>query len=363
MEIRKKFAVSAILLIFCSIIHFYSLNKLRVETGYSIHFFDSFSRFLRSLFGWLPFSFGDILYGLLAAWLIWKAVQFFRFVFKKRAAEKAKKPIYINGFLDVFLFCAAIYLVFNVFWGINYNRKGIAWQINLKMEKYTTEDLKQIDSLLVQKINASKKILVEQKNAYPPNRILFSKVNEAYHEAANIYPFLKYSPMSLKSSMWGWLGNYTGFTGYYNPFTAEAQVNTTVPKFLHPVIACHEVAHQLGYAKEMEANFVGYLAASNSKDPLFNYSVYLDLFVYAYRNLYFTDSAAAKSYKAQLIPAVIDDLHEWSEFNKNHQSIAEPVVRLIYGLYLQGNQQPEGVLSYDEVTGFIIAYYKKFGRI
>ena len=68
-------------------------------------------------------------------------------------------------------------------------------------------------------------------------------------------------------------------------------------------------------------------------------------------------------YKKQLDTAVILDLKEWSDFNKKHTSIVEPIVRAIYGLYLQGNQQPEGVFSYDEVTGFIIAYYKKFGRI
>lgn len=163
--------------------------------------------------------------------------------------------------------------------------------------------------------------------------------------------------------MWGWLGNYTGFTGYYNPFTAEAQLNTTVPKFLHPFIACHEVAHQLGYAKEMEANFVGYLAGSNSGDPLIKYSVYLDIFLYSYRNLFIIDSISAKGYKDQLTPAVMKDLKEWADFNRNHSSVVEPLVRMVYGLYLRGNQQPQGVLSYDEVTGFIIAYYKKFGKI
>lgn len=188
-------------------------------------------------------------------------------------------------------------------------------------------------------------------------------VSEVYNNASRLYPFLAYQPSSIKSSMWGWLGNYTGFTGYYNPFTAESQVNTTVPKFLHPFIACHEVAHQLGYAKEMEANFVGYLAAGNSGIPLFQYSVYLDLFIYANRNLYLADSASAKIYSGNLGPDVVLDIKEWREFNRRHQSIAEPVVRWIYGKYLQGNQQPEGVLSYDEVTGFMIAYYKKFGRI
>ena len=174
---------------------------------------------------------------------------------------------------------------------------------------------------------------------------------------------IKYHTISIKPSMWGWLGNYTGFTGYYNPFTGEAQVNTTVPEFLQPYIACHEVAHQLGYAKEMEANFVGYLAASASQDTLFHYSVYLDLFFYSNRNLYGNDSAGAKSFAMQLLPSVKADIKEWKDFNRRHKNPIEPVIRWVYGKFLEGNQQPQGVLSYDEVTSFMIAYYKKFGKI
>ena len=95
-----------------------------------------------------------------------------------------------------------------------------------------------------------------------------------------------------------------GFTGYYNPFTGEAQVNTTVPKFLLPYITLHEIGHQLGYAKEDEANFSGYLAAVDSHDTLFQYSTYLDLFVYANREVFYFDSTASKLAAAQLVPEV-----------------------------------------------------------
>jgi len=85
--------------------------------------------------------------------------------------------------------------------------------------------------------------------------------------------------------------------------------------------------------------------------------------MYSNQNLFETDSVSAKKYRKQLIPAVVDDIIEWRLFNKKHSSLAEPVFRWIYGIYLKQNQQPQGVLSYDEVTGFIIAYYKKFGKI
>jgi hypothetical protein len=261
------------------------------------------------------------------------------------------------------LIAGCLYILFNIFWGINYNRVGISSQLGFQMKKYTTDDLKEINCLLLQKINSSKEALIQQQVEYPSNAQLRTDIKRAYDKLAVQYPYLAYHNVSFKSSMWGWLGNYTGFTGYYNPFTGEAQLNTTVPKFIQPFTACHEVAHQIGYAKEMEANFVGYLAAANSDDPLFHYSVYLDLFSYANRNLYYTDSVAARLYRRELSPAVVKDLKEWIAFSRRHQNPAEPVIRWLYGKFLESNQQPQGILSYDEVTGFLISYYHKFGKI
>ena len=359
MKVKTKPVIAISLLVVCIIIHIYSNDELRVETGYSTHFFVQFSRFLRYSFGSISISIGDILYGSAAIWIFWKVTKVFIFLFKK----KKEKILWTNGLINFISFFCILYIIFNIFWGINYNRKGIAWQLGLTIKPYSALQLKEMNGLLIDKINSSKKLLLQKQEAYPSNKQLFAMVDNAYKNVSLQYPFLQYQPEALKSSLWGWLGNYTGFTGYYNPFSGEAQVNTSVPKFSQPYIACHEVGHQLGYAKEMEANFVGYLAAVSSKDTLFHYSVYLDLFNYANRNLYFIDSSAAKLYTKQLIPQVITDIKEIITFNRKHQSPVEPVIRWLYGKYLQGNQQPQGIYSYDEVTGFIIAYYKKFGKI
>jgi hypothetical protein len=231
------------------------------------------------------------------------------------------------------------------------------------MDVYEARDLEMINGLLVQKVNDAKQVLVNQHSKYPSRHELFNTVLEAYKSAEKEYPFLQYQTVSLKPSVWSWVGNYMGFTGYYNPFTGEAQVNTLVPKFLQPFTTCHEIAHQLGYAKEMEANFVAYLAAKQSADTLLQYSVYLDLFMYSNRNLYATDSTAANVYRKQLSPEVMKDLQEWRDFNNRHRNPIEPVFRWIYSKYLEGNQQPQGVLSYDAVTGFLVAFYKKNGKI
>lgn len=256
-----------------------------------------------------------------------------------------------------------VYICFNMLWGMNYNRQGIASQLGLKMEKYTSAELKEVNEVLLKKVNESKKAILQNRTSSLQNREIFGGALEAYKELNKQYSFLYYHPRSVKSSFWGWLGNYTGFLGYYNPITGEAQVNTTVPKFSQPYTTCHEIAHQLGYAKENEANFVGYLAAAASKDTIFHYSVYLDLFLYAARNLSRADTLAARAFARQLLPEVKADLKEWSDFNDRHKNVVEPIIKWIYGKYLENNQQPSGILSYDEVTGFLVAYHKKFGKL
>ena len=359
MKIKRLLIITGVLLLLALLVRWYSASAARVEGSYSNGFYPPFAGFLRHVFGWLPISFGDILYGALVVFLLWRLIRGIIRLFKKRVSWKG----FGMGCLKLVAIMLAVYVYFNISWGINYNRNGIADQLNLQMEKYSNSDLQNLNGMLVEKVNAAKASLVNSNAAYPSSPALFARVRSAYAKLDTAYPFLQYHTVSLKSSMWGWLGNYTGFTGYYNPFTGEAQVNTTVPKFLQPFICCHEVAHQLGYAKEMEANFVGYLAASASGDTLFHYSVYLDLFFYSNRNLYAMDSVAAKTYSKQLSPAVHADIDEWKKFVRSHKNPIEPVIRWIYGKYLQSNQQPQGVLAYDEVTSFLIAYYKKFGKI
>ncbi len=359
MKLRKTLSFSLLLLILAVSIHLFSLDPLLVERGYSNGLYPYVSGVLRYLFGWLPFSFGDVLYGGLVLWLIIRLIKNTRAALKKRITTQS----FIGGLAYALNFLLIVYISFNLLWGINYNRMGIARQLHLELQKYSADDLKRINALLIEKVNVSKQALVDGKSASPSKQELFARVSKAYGRVQKTHPFLQYHPVSLKPSVWSWLGNYMGFTGYYNPFTGEAQVNTLVPKFLQPFTTSHEVAHQLGYAKEMEANFVGYLAASHSNDTLLHYSVYLDLFMYSNRNLFETDSSVAKEFRKQLIPAVQDDLKEWRRFYLRHQNPFEPVFRWIYGVYLRRNQQPQGVLSYDEVTGFLIAYYKKTGKI
>mgnify|MGYP001019840226 CR=1 FL=1 len=244
MTARKKLILTLILLVFCLLIRFYASDETRVENGYSNRIFPMIGQGFSYILGSIPLSVGDFIYGGFVIFITWKVLSFLIGLIRKQ--RKWKEIGRTDTLLSFLFFCWVVYLYFNIAWGINYNRKGIAWQLGLKMQKYEVAELREMNCLLIDKVNESKRALVKSNAVYPDNKALFERVNKAYIKLGKEYPFLACDPPSLKSSLWGWFGNYAGFTGYYNPFTGEAQVNTTVPKFLQPYIAYHDLAHQVG---------------------------------------------------------------------------------------------------------------------
>ncbi|HRD42250.1 MAG TPA: DUF3810 family protein, partial [Ferruginibacter sp.] len=64
-----------------------------------------------------------------------------------------------------------------------------------------------------------------------------------------------------------------------------------------------------------------------------------------------------------LLPQVKEDYKLWRNFKRAHQSFMNPVITVLYGNFLKQNQQPLGMQSYNAVTGFLIDWYKKYGKI
>ena len=355
---KRKWMFIVALFVVALLIKFASFNSGFVERYYSTGLYIFISNTLRILFGWLPFSIGDVLYAIVAVWLLIKLVRFIKRLFTKQL----RKQLFFASLRKLAGLVLIVYILFNVLWGLNYNRKGIAYQLKLQPQKETKEDLFLLTRFLLQKVNSGRRSLPQQVHYLSPEQT-FSEATTAYKNAERQYPFLRYQNSSIKSSFYGLPGNYLGFSGYYNPFTAEAQVNTKMISFLMPYTTCHEMAHQLGYASEDEANFVGYLAAKSSPDMQFQYSVYFDLFNYANSELFVFDSTAAKNNYKQLDTLVKQDIKAYRLFLQRYENPLEPIITILYGNYLKANNQPEGIKTYSLVTAWLIDYRKKYGDL
>jgi len=198
---------------------------------------------------------------------------------------------------------------------------------------------------------------------YPDNKTIFNEAINLYDSAKKVYPYLTYHHPDVKKMLSGTVGNYSGFLGYYNPFTGEAQVNTTAPVFTIPFTACHEIGHQLGFASESEASFAGYLVIRSNNSPVFKYSVYFDLFGFANGELYIRDSIAAKQNVKLLDTLVRKDYAAYRQYLRAYKNPLEPLLTKLYDNYLKAHNQTKGIESYDEVVAWVIAYYKKYGTL
>lgn len=355
-----KIVAASCILIIIILIKIASFYPAWIEKNYSRGIYPYISWLYRTVFGWIPFSIGDILYLVTGFYLLINIINLFKRL-KNRPFEKQNLK---ESILKVFFTLSIIYIYFNLSWGLNYNRPGIAYQLQLKSSKHSVRDLKLLTDTLLKKVNECRAMLGKGKISYKKYPEIFFEAQTAYRKStAAGFSYLAYNTKSVKRSLYGRMGNYLGFLGYYNPFTGEAQLNLTMPRFLIPYVTCHEIAHQLGYASESEANFVAYLAAVQSPDNLFHYSTYFDLFNYANSELALKDSSAAKNNYEKLDPLVQNDVEELREYWRKSDNFIEPFIKVFYDNYLKANQQSEGVKSYNDVTGWLIAYSKKYGRL
>lgn len=350
---------SWVLLILLTIaIKWISLYPNWVEKNYTYGFYPFISKVQRFLFGWIPFSIGDLFYGFLILVILFRVGKFFKYLFQK----KLNRRYFVVALQQAIFLVLFIYVFFNLLWGLNYNRKGISYQLGIQVKTYTVKDLDTLTTALVARLNTYAAFVTpEQRDSFQRKRALFDMSADAYKEAAKQFSFLRYTPVSVKPSIFSYAGNYLGFQGYYNPFSGEAQVNTTIPPAMEPFVTTHEIAHQLGYAKENEANFVAFLACRHSQSVALKYSMYFDMYNYAIREVRKRDSTMAITFQKQLHPQVWKDISNYQDFFRKYRNPVEPVIMWAYGHYLKANNQPGGKMTYNEVVAWLIAYYKKFG--
>lgn len=330
-----------------------------VENYYASSFYPLIHSMQHLLFGWLPFSFGDILYAIAIFFFLVMIIRILRRLYLQGLGTFSGWEIFRSSLL----FVLTLYLVFNVFWGLNYNRPGVDRMLELDTASFRKSDLLELMDALVIKVNALDSAAHARRSVLADPDSLYGKTIEAYSFLSKENVRFRVATPSIKTSLFGFFGNYLGYTGYYNPFTGEAQVNTAVPLFLQPFTSCHELGHLLGFARENEANFAGYLAARSSPDPAFRYSVYFDMYLYGRSYLKRSDSLLIRKYDTLLDPLVKKDMDELKAFYLRHQNPVEKIIDRLYDSYLQANQQPDGKKTYSKVIQWLVAYRKKYGEI
>ena len=322
-----------------------------IERYYSQGFYPYLSTASRYLFGWIPFSIGDVFYlliGVLAIRWLYKNVR--RLTFEP-----------VRFFVDILATLSIVYFVFNLLWGFNYYRVPLYKTLNIKTD-YTTEQLISITERLISKSNALHRNLgfsdsVKVVIPYSQKEI-FKKSIDGYKNLESEYPNLSYSPKSIKKSGWSLGLTYMGYSGYYNPFSGEAQVNNLIKTYKFPVVSCHEQAHQLGYAAENEANFIATLATLANDDDYIRYTGYIFALRYCINEIARRDIDTYYIILKTINPGILASYKEMRDFWQKYQNPFETVSKLFWDQFLKANNQSKGIMSYSYMVALVVNHYE-----
>lgn len=259
------------------------------------------------------------------------------------------------------LVCAAetIYLLLCLFLGASYYADNFQDKSGVMAAPSSVDTLYELTDYFAEKLGACYENVPRDEagrfNAGLDD--IFSSARGIYSGAGELFDFLYTDNPPPKRVMLSRLMSRFNYTGYYFPFTGEANINTDAPASLIPSTIAHETAHQQGIASEQEANFAAVLACTLSGDPVYEYSGWLFGYIHLGNALYKYDKEGYYSIAVSLPDEVKADLKAnneyWSAFETKGAEISEK----IYDTLLKSYGQQLGVHSYGAVVDLLIAWY------
>ncbi|SFI23024.1 DUF3810 domain-containing protein [Halpernia frigidisoli] len=330
---------------------FYILSKSENAIEFFNQLFELKKNVHQIIFSKIQFSVGDAFYILIVIFLLLIIVNLFK---KKRRPKSA---------FALIIFCNIFYLIYQIFWGMLYFQKSLSDK--LSKEDATINEAKKLSFKYLKLCIADRENVDENKQGIFVIKDLKSVKESILKEQKKLPSQFSTKKSTLindfKPSLFRNVMSSTGILGYYNPFTAEAQFNEDLPATFLPFTLAHESSHQLGFARENEANFIGYLTGKNSGNKALKYST--DLFVLKSLLAFVADSDPAfiKFMISQFSPKMKADRQNDLDFVKKHNGFLNVVFDVSNNLFLKSNQQ-KGSITYSYFTVMLIKYERSAGQ-
>ena len=352
-QIRQLLVKSFIIAVIALVVFLFGLSQQLVLTCYSNGIYPIISTVLRVISAIFPFAIGDLLYVVLILFGLLQLAIFFKKI-KKNKINKTHRVIIPLKLLHMVLL---FYISFKLLWGLNYARPSITQQLNIGNERYDVKQLVALGNYFVAKLNAL------QPNLNPRLSFNIHELHQKavihYQKMERINSFFAYPHPSIKPVLNDWLVSKMGIEGYYNPLSGEANVNMKLPAWVLPFVTCHEISHQLGVAREDEANLVAYLVGINSEDINFQYSVNYNMLRYILLEIRIKSPEDYLKLRNRISPALLENFKIESDFWKRYNGQMSGYMGVAFDKFLKLNNQKRGIKSYQNIVIWLWNYHKK----
>ena len=272
--------------------------------------------------------------------------------------KKGAQPFHRMAKYGVFVLKTVCILLsaFILLGGFNYN--------SLPLSEIAGYEIRETDTELL----AALCLLLEDKAAENyvdatdiPLFDLLDEAENAYANAREKYTFLNNytdylsppKPAALSIAMC-----YLQLSGIYPIVYTESLVNYKAPRAGLPHTICHELAHQMGFAREDEANYIAFIACISSSRKEFVYSGYYAAFVYSMNALYQYDCEKWEEVYKQTDSRILQHMRQANEFWDSYTTpndVLGNISESVNDAYLNSNNVQDGVHSYGRVVDLLIA--------
>ncbi|SHI58849.1 DUF3810 domain-containing protein [Lutispora thermophila] len=327
-----------------------------IENIYSRRIYKFISQPLSKITGIFPFSLAELVFYIFFLWCIITLIKLLLSIIA------VNKPMIFKLIKEIVAVLSILFFMFVSLWGLNYYRLPLSQSLNLTNGEYTKEDLKELCIYLIDKANTYRDDVKENSRGVMElsqgKRYAVSNAYKIYDNIAKKYPVFKGNYGKPKIVMASKLMSYAGIAGIFIPFTIEANVNGDMPDAVFPSSMIHEMAHQRGFAREDEANFIAFLTCIYSDDVDFKYSGTLLALIHSINTLYKVDKDAAVELTSQYGPGLKKDLANINAYWDKFEGPVERASTKLNNTYLKANNQKDGVQSYGRMVDLLLSYYE-----
>lgn len=366
MGLKKGFKkLSFVLLIPLGLLlgYFATLSPELVEKLYSTGIYKIIATPLNLISGIFPFSLGEM---LLIGLIILLIVKLIKFIIRMFKTPKQFKQLLLDLVLNILVLVSVLYFSFVVMWGINYQRLPFSQIAGLNVQPAKTSELADVFENLSDKANELRKYVNENEQGVmilpSGKQDALKRAYKGYENAAKIYPEFKGIYARPKGVLLSEVMSYLNIEGIYSTYTGEANVNTSINDASFPFTACHEMAHQRGFSREDEANYIAYIACKNHPDKDFQYSGMLSALIYTGNALYQYNPDSYWKIRNNYSEGVNRDLDAITRYWKKYETSVKDFSNSVNDSYLKINRQEDGVNSYGRMVDLLIAEYKKSAK-
>ena len=271
-----------------------------------------------------------------------------------------KKEIILKTALTFLSLAAAFYGGFCLLWGFYYQYSDGMDFCDLQESPISVEELSGVCLYFADKANElGTQVNRDENQLFTTDReYILSLSHSLYENLAEIYPALQGASLRAKGVIHSRFMSRINFTGFFFPFTGEANVNTDSPVCLFPATIAHEIAHQRGIAREDWANFVAVIACMESPYTEYRYSAALLAYIHLSNALYKADYNRWLEIRNRLSESVLCDLTAntayWTRYSSGG---AAKISETIYDDFLKGYGEARGRQSYGACVDLLVNYY------